>query len=321
MTRTCYICGGPLPEKAKGSFCSKECYEKYRAYKQQKARSNRPSTNQEAAADTGIQVTSARKEPARKPARSPEQGPAPSFAQAAGRGAYRRNSNSYLGVIISERQRSTDGDDRVEEWTIKDALGGTVHVPKNQIRIGETLEKSETDPLQEDSSGFLIPDFLRSSRVRNMSDAPLRIKLIGGVYIYLGALGLWIGISALVALFVFSGLWSGDKSLYPPEIIWFKVLTIIMICTSILAVIAAYKLFRMRAWARLALEILSWTAVAAGIIATAYALIGSQSLAVNSLVKGTLFINIIFMAIMVLAPFVAVLHFLREPETRKAARN
>ncbi len=321
MDRTCYICGGPLPEKVKGSFCSKECFEIYKKVKAQNPQTSSHShsaAEAETAARTGTAPEAATPAPQQTDGPQPE-GPVPSFAQAAGRGAYRRKSNSYLGVIVSERERGTEGE-IVAEWTIRDALGGTVHVPKNLVKIGGPPDRAETDPLREGSTGA-VSAFLQSARVRMVREAPLRVKLIGGAFIYIGAIGLWTGLAGLLVFLLFSGIWNDDKVLMPSEIAWLEALAAFLAGASLLAVVAGYKLFRLRAWARLALEILAWLAVAAGIVATGYALIGSQSPAFSGMVRAAVFLNILFMAAIWLAPFLTLLHFLREPATRRAARR
>jgi len=321
MGRTCYICGGALPEKAKGSFCSRECFE---IYKQVKAQNPAPPSTSTAKAEAPPPPDYSEEAQTPSPAeqtrsREPDTGPVPSFAQAAGKGAYRRKANSYLGVIVSERQRSTNSGGPISEWTIRDALGGTVHVPKNQVKIGEPPDRAETDPLREGTGA--VAAFLQSDRVRMVREAPLRVKLIGGAFIYLGAIGLWTGLAGLFLFLFFSGIWNDDKVLMPSEIAWLEALAAFLAGASLLAVVAGYKLLRLRAWARLALEILAWTAVAAGIIGAGYALIGSQSTAFSGMVRAVVFFNILFMAGLWLAPFLTLLHFLRDTPTRRAARR
>ncbi|MFO8058127.1 MAG: hypothetical protein R6V10_12590 [bacterium] len=319
MARACYICGGPVPEKVKGSFCSRECFETYKQRKQKSASSGNASPASAPPASAARQEEAAidHRDTRESKKAGKEESSVPSFAHAAGRCAYRLESESYLGIVVSERQRSTASGHKVEEWTLKAPLGNTVHVPKDRARIGEPPDRPETDPLQEGQSRIL----LRSPRLRMMRDAPLRIKLLGGAYIYIGALGLWAGLFGLVFLLSFSGLWEKDQGVYPPELAWLKLLAVLLVILSALAMAGGYKLFRLRAWARAALEIVGWTAVAAGIIATGYAMIASQVLAASGLVKAVLFFNVMFAALMWLVPFLALLHFLREPETRRAARH
>jgi len=251
MPRYCKTCGKEVPVDIKGSYCSRECY---LAGKTRSSQSIPPVVAE--AAESGTSPSSPEDHPAQPAATSPEQL----------RGAYRKDQNqTYLGVIETERKRKIDFEREVEEWGIRNPLGGLIYLAKDQVEIGDPRERDmPTTPRPSAAATTRVtPTVSIAKPPLEYGKTPTVVKVLAGIFIGLAAFGVLSSLLNLKAHSIMVGMMKEDGFGFFDEEDPFlfrhiKLFLVLQLLLSVFIIFAAYQFLKLKAWARTVLEVMSW---------------------------------------------------------------
>ncbi|HUT55564.1 MAG TPA: hypothetical protein VM658_19390 [bacterium] len=295
MPRICQVCGKEIPDHIKGNFCSRECFQAGKAgaasgavpkaapAKTAPAPAAAPAAKPAPASAAPKSAIVARPAPPSAPGRiqppspaprvqppPPAAAPSPPLAAQGeaspdlGRGAYRKDPRRYAGVIVSVRKRKIDFEHEVEEWGIKNPLGGTIFVEKGQIELGEPEAASpQPAPAAPAPARPVVPVLYKRPAPPAVEGTPMAVKVLAWIWI---ALGIMMVLSSVMALFMSSmmnsmmahdGMSMADANV-PAIFRYYRLLVFLQFLVAAFIIFAAYNFLMLRAWGRTAIEVINW---------------------------------------------------------------
>ena len=257
----------------------------------------------------------------------------------AGKGAYRKDPRKYIGVIVNERRRREGVDGFVHEYGIRSPLGGLIFMPTSEIEIGEPEGEADEEaaavgaPSRAEPAARLPGARAAIQRIAFSAGpttaggpvaAPTAVKVLGGFWIAIASLMLISAAGGLVAHCAMGNAVERGLSVGTDQasfLRFHKLLCALQLGAAILGFVASIRFLQGRAWARGALEFLTWAGLVVLVVTAGYQFSLMTSSAGGGMPPS---MAAIFAGLMILVagvPGGAIIYFLRSEAVRDAMWN